>query len=46
MKRLRDLLNPSSTTPKILDPAPVLKPAPVVEQVVVEETTKKEIEQK
>jgi hypothetical protein len=45
MKRLRDLLNPSSTTPKILDPAPVVKPTPVVEQIV-EETTKKEIEEK
>jgi hypothetical protein len=39
MKRLRDLLNPSPTTPKILDPAPV------VEKVVVEETTKKKIEE-
>lgn len=45
MKRLRDLLNPSLTTPKILDPAPVLKAAPVVE-VVLEETTKKKIEEK
>jgi hypothetical protein len=40
MKRLRDLLNPSLTT------STILKPAPVVEkEVVVEETTKKEIEE-
>jgi hypothetical protein len=34
MKRLRDLLNLSPTTPKILDPAPVV-------EEVVKETTKK-----
>jgi hypothetical protein len=42
MKRLRDLLNLSPTTPKILDPAPVVKPAPVVEEVVKETTKKNE----